>query len=516
MFDRERAPGPSDHVRRNPPLAADRAPRRAAAPPARPGRESGLSARPDIAPDRDNLWNMRRFSGATHDRPLENVKADYARGAHDRVAESIHAGKGEGRSLPSRLAGALGAWLGVETAGVRIHDDAFSARAAEELDANAFTLGRDIFFRRGFYAPEAPGGIFRLAHEVAHTAQQRGHGSVNPSDAERFEQQADARVLAGPRGHGAMDATGPMIMREPTFPRRATTSQMITEVERVLTLVRDTTSADRVTQMWSNVDSNFGAVTAGSIARRIWTNLFLRHFVDPESRPGVESRFPRYLYSRTFGWIDAQHFFGFIDYAEGHYRKTGDRQKAFDASTKQGIQIEKDQQTIRDYVVAMHSPDPGPARYMQVRPPNTPFFRAPVATYGALAQAAASVVAGFKMDETQGELFSQLDASQRSKFWVDSAKSAFTYEDIPSDQLGTIFFFQHGIAINRLPVAQRETAFRQALWVFFGNNQVINDQAELDREAMRWGLPGVERFLAPHLSEADVRARYPSLFVLPP
>ena len=108
-----------------------------------------------------------------------------------------------------------------------------------------------------------------------------------------------------------------------------------------------------------------------------------------------------------------------------------------------------------------------------------------------------------------------LNERQRVKFWTDSAKSAFTYEDIVSDQLGTRFFFQHGIAINSRPLAEREVAFRAALQTFFAGNGIVNDQAEVDRQGLRWGLPGVERFLTSRPSEADIRARYPSLFNLP-
>jgi hypothetical protein len=438
--------------------------------------------------------------------------------AHERMVAWVRAGQSGGDVLAPRFAGPLGSWLGIDVSRVRIHTDSFADRAAGRFDANAFTLGGDIFFRSGKYAPHSADGLVRLAHELAHTAQQRNSGAPAPARIESLETQADERVRHG-RGAVGAEVVGPTILREPTFPRRATGSAMIREVERVLTLPRNTNSTDPTTRMWSNVQSNFGAVTAGSIARRVWTNLFLRHFVEPDSRPGVESLFPRYMYSTSFGWIDAQHFFGFIDYAERHYQATGDRQRAFDASTAQGIEIERDQQRVRDHVIAGASPDPGAWRLMQVRPPNTPLFRAPQAVYGAAALAAANVVAGVSLSGTEGELFSMLNDRQRVKFWTDSAKSAFTYEDIVSDQLGTRFFFQHGIAINAVNALGpdvREIAFRSALRTFFAANGIVNDQAEVDRQAVRWGLPGVERFLTSRPSEADIRARHPSLFTLPP
>lgn len=431
--------------------------------------------------------------------------------AHAAAVQEIRAKQGSGAPIASNLVAPLKGWLGIDPATVRIHRDDFAASTAAKLNANAFTLGRDIFFGAGKYDPMQPQGLVRLGHELVHTAQTRDRGPSALGRVDALEQQAD-RWLTGERT--PLQQVGPSILCEPTFPRRATGTQMVTEATRVLALVRDPASADATTRMWSNVPSNFGAVTAGSIARRIWTNLFLRHFTEPPSRPGVESVHPRYFYSRTYGWIDGQHFFGFIDYAERHYVRLGDRQQAFDAATAQGVQIENDQQTARDYVIAGAAPDPGPLRLLQVRPPNTPLFRAPQATYGALAEAAASAYASARLSGTESELFNQLDSGQRVKFWTDAAKSAWTYEDIVSDQLGTQFFFSHGVRINATPAASREAAFVSALRSFFSGIGVENDQAVVDRAAMDWGLPGVERFLAPKMDEATTRRRYPGLFTL--
>jgi len=488
------------------------------------GLSRDFSKAPTFAPDfRKGGDRAADKKAAGPDKTAHEVPGDF-RGAldssasaesHERMVAWVQANQNGGEALAARFARPFGAWLGINLSPVRIHTDAFADQAAARLEANAFTVGNDVFFRHGKYAPQRPDGLVRLAHEIAHTAQQKNSGASAPAQIDALESQADEWVRYGRAARGA-EVVGPTILREPTYPRRATGSAMIREVERVLTLTRDTASKDETTRMWSNVASNFGDVTAGSIARRVWTNLFLRHFVEPESRPGVESQFPRYMYSQSFGWIDAQHFFGFIDYAERHYQQTGDRQKAFDAATAQGVKIEEDQQKVRDYIVAGQSPDPGGFRIMQVRPPNTPLFRAPQAAYGAVAGLAANVVAGVTLSGTEGELFGMLSKDQKVKFWTDSAKSAFTYEDIPSDQLGTRFFFQYGIVINARPPAEREIAFRSALQSFFSENAIVDDQAEVDRQAKRWGLPPVERFLTSRPSEADVRAKYPSLFTLPP
>src|SRR5262245_49479258 len=63
--------------------------------------------------------------------------------------------------------------LGIDFDGVRVHDDAAAHRFADGLDANACTLGRNIYFARGQYAPETAAGRRLLAHELTHVVQQR-------------------------------------------------------------------------------------------------------------------------------------------------------------------------------------------------------------------------------------------------------------------------------------------------------------------------------------------------------
>lgn len=55
---------------------------------------------------------------------------------------------------------------------VRVHADGQAAHAAQALQARAYTVGRDIVFGAGQYAPGAPEGRRLLAHELAHVVQQ--------------------------------------------------------------------------------------------------------------------------------------------------------------------------------------------------------------------------------------------------------------------------------------------------------------------------------------------------------
>lgn len=58
-------------------------------------------------------------------------------------------------------------------ADVRVHTNRAAAESAAALDARAYTVGADIVFAAGSYAPGTPAGSRLLAHELAHVAQQR-------------------------------------------------------------------------------------------------------------------------------------------------------------------------------------------------------------------------------------------------------------------------------------------------------------------------------------------------------
>ena len=418
---------------------------------------------------------------------------------------------GAGRPLPSPAAEWIGAKLQADVNDVRVHTDDAAARLAAQHDAAAVTRGNDIHFAPGAFQPDRVVGIIRLLHETTHAVQQRGSAPPTPSRAAEQESEVDRLLDTGDVGALTTSASG--ILREPTYPRRTTGNNLIAEAERVLTLAGDPSSTDAQRRMWSRVSSNFsGGVTCGSIARRIWTYLFLRHFTEPEVR-GRESAHPRYFYSRTYGWVDAQHFFGFIDFAEQERRRAESDQEAFAAATERGFGIERDQQRVRDYVMLQRRPPDHPAlRLMQVRPPNTPAFRTPVMVAQAGATALATTLAATRSG-AEGELVRQLSGQQLVKLVNDSAMSAWTFEDPTSNQLGIRFFFQHGRRINAMPQSAREGAFRDALATFFSSIGVVEDQTELD-EAAR-GLPGRERYEAPHTTETRERARHPDLYRLP-
>ena len=82
--------------------------------------------------------------------------------------------------------------LGHEFSRVRVHTDARAAESAREVDAQAYTVGWDVVFGAGRYAPGTNEGRRLLAHELAHVVQQSS-GPVAPPAITSIS-RADSRV----------------------------------------------------------------------------------------------------------------------------------------------------------------------------------------------------------------------------------------------------------------------------------------------------------------------------------
>ncbi|HEY7544944.1 MAG TPA: DUF4157 domain-containing protein, partial [Blastocatellia bacterium] len=85
--------------------------------------------------------------------------------------------------------------FGQDFSQVRVHTGAKADESARSVSALAYTVGRDIVFAEGRYAPATHEGRRLLAHELTHTIQQGGASVQNatgvsqPGDA--FEREAD-------------------------------------------------------------------------------------------------------------------------------------------------------------------------------------------------------------------------------------------------------------------------------------------------------------------------------------
>ncbi len=86
--------------------------------------------------------------------------------------------KSSGRPIDDSVRVPMESWFNHDFRGVRIHDDSKASESAKAVKAIAYTVGRDIVFRNGAYAPRTYSGSRLLAHELAHVVQQGGNKSL--------------------------------------------------------------------------------------------------------------------------------------------------------------------------------------------------------------------------------------------------------------------------------------------------------------------------------------------------
>ena len=76
---------------------------------------------------------------------------------------------------------------GMISAGVRVHTDAAAEQSARDINAHAYTVGHNMVFDAGRFAPGTHEGRRLLAHELTHVVQQSG------SDGIRVDRTAEKR-----------------------------------------------------------------------------------------------------------------------------------------------------------------------------------------------------------------------------------------------------------------------------------------------------------------------------------
>ena len=139
--------------------------------------------------------------------PVQRRVTGEASGRSEAPAAVQEALRSPGRPLPSSIRQSMEARFGHDFSRVRVHADGKAAAAARAVNARAYTVGRDVVFDSGQYAPETLAGQRLLAHELTHVVQQErsgGDGSrqvlrigAPSSTAEQEARQSAAHILVG-------------------------------------------------------------------------------------------------------------------------------------------------------------------------------------------------------------------------------------------------------------------------------------------------------------------------------
>ena len=127
------------------------------------------------------------------------------------TTQALQAARGGGTRIAPGVQQHLAETMGADVGGVRLHAGSTAADLNDRMQAEAFTIGNDVFFRDGLPDPGTRDGMHLLAHEVAHTVQQgssplsppRRQTQVDPEGTRRLQRRRGGQLglLDGPQGH---------------------------------------------------------------------------------------------------------------------------------------------------------------------------------------------------------------------------------------------------------------------------------------------------------------------------
>lgn len=102
---------------------------------------------------------------------VENT-AEESNSVSEEIEQQITSLRGQGAQLPEDVRTEMEAQFSHDFSSVCIHNDSAADALCKQLSARAFTVGSDIFFASGEYAPATQEGKRLLAHELTHVVQQ--------------------------------------------------------------------------------------------------------------------------------------------------------------------------------------------------------------------------------------------------------------------------------------------------------------------------------------------------------
>lgn len=129
------------------------------------------------------------------------------------ITSQIQQKRGGGSPLPENIQKEAAKKLGRSFKDVRIHTDESADTLSRTINARAFTIGKDIFFKNGVFAPGSGAGRETIIHELTHFVQQGGgkggasgalklggRDTAQEKEADRMGKKHAAAVSAAPAG----------------------------------------------------------------------------------------------------------------------------------------------------------------------------------------------------------------------------------------------------------------------------------------------------------------------------
>jgi hypothetical protein len=191
---------------------------------------------------------------------------------------------------------------------VRVHADTKAAESAQSVNALAYTVGRDIAFAAGRYAPSTLTGRELLAHELAHTIQQ---GKSNPFEAPRSSDAKLQRLPDSTTGTAAGSANA------------VAGDDGVTPSQARQALVRRI-GEERLRWLLTGGSSQPGEAEAGRAARQVVSGRQAPHVARMAGVPNLQRVGPVVVITVALGAVIACAL-GFYHYAMDHYANRSDK-----------------------------------------------------------------------------------------------------------------------------------------------------------------------------------------------
>ena len=149
-----------------------------------------------------------RNEGMIQQQPMEeeeellqpkSIQSSHPSEAPAQVHSMIDTTRGSGSSLDKQTMSSMGNSFGTDFSNVNIHTDSAAVQMNRQLNAQAFTIGNDIYFNQRKFNPGSNSGKRLLAHELTHVVQQGG--AIRPmiqknGEAESEESSSGSTPLA--------------------------------------------------------------------------------------------------------------------------------------------------------------------------------------------------------------------------------------------------------------------------------------------------------------------------------
>ncbi len=119
--------------------------------------------------------------------PPVQAKSDGTANIDSSIESQLTNSKGGGSPLNENTQSQMESGFGTDFSDVRVHTDSSAAQMSQDLGAQAFTQGSDIYFNKGKYNPGSDSGKHLLAHELTHTVQQGA--SVRPKMIQKVDDE---------------------------------------------------------------------------------------------------------------------------------------------------------------------------------------------------------------------------------------------------------------------------------------------------------------------------------------